>query len=413
MLEKLSESLREVLRKVTNLSHVDKEVVNQIVKDIQRALLLGDVNVSLTLKLSKEVERRALAETPPAGMPYKEYLIKIIYEEITNVLGDLHTIPVKKQKIMSVGLFGQGKTTTCGKIAYYFQKKRFTVGLLALDIHRPAAYDQLKQIAEQLHTEFYGEKDGKDAVKILIHGLEKLKNVDIIVVDTAGRDALDDNLIKELKNIENILKPDETILVIDAVIGQQAGKQAKAFREAVTITGVIVTKMDGTAKGGGALSAVNEVNAPIYFIGTGEHIEDLELFNPPRFVSKLLGMGDIETLLEKFESIASEKDLAKKMEKISSGKFTLKDMYEQMESINKLGPLNKLLGMIPGISGKVNDSKIEETQKKLKKFRYIMDSMTKEEMETPGIIKAERVNRIAKGSGTTARDVKELLNYYE
>jgi len=413
MLEKLSESLRAVFSKISNLSRVDKDTIDIIIKDLQRALLTGDVSYSLTISLTNEVKKRFLSEPPPSGMPYKEYLIKIIYDEISRILGEKHAIPLKKQKIMLVGLFGQGKTTTAGKLGYYFQKKQFNVGFIALDIHRPAAYDQLYQISEQIHAKFFGIRDSKDYLNILKRGLEYLKEVDVIIVDTAGRDALDEELSKELREVSRILQPDETILVIDAVIGQQAGKQAKTFKENVNITGVILTKMDGSAKGGGALTAVNEVKAPIYFIGTGEHLEDLEEFNPPRFVSRLLGMGDIQTLLEKFNATYNKKDIAKKLSKVSTGKFTLKDMYEQIESMNKMGSIDKLLSMIPGFSSKIDKSKLNETQDKLKLYRYIMDSMTVKELENPEIIKSDRITRIAKGSGTSSKEVKDLLNFYE
>ncbi|HDM67336.1 MAG TPA: signal recognition particle protein [Thermoplasmatales archaeon] len=414
VLEDLGESLRGTLRKIANAVTVDSRLIKEIVRDIQRALLQADVNVKLVLDLSKKIEKRALEERPPAGMSNREHVIRIVYEELVKLLGGTRELPVKKQVIMMVGLYGQGKTTTCGKLAIYFKKKGLRPALLAGDVHRPAAYDQLKQIAEQVEAVFYGNKEEKDAVKVVREGIEKLKRVsDVIIVDTAGRHKLEDDLIEEMKGIFHATKPDEKLLVIDAAVGQQAGSQAKAFHEAVGITGIILTKLDGTAKGGGALSAAAEVGAPIIFIGTGEHPSDFERFEPKRFISRLLGMGDIQTLLEKAEESLKGKDAEKTARKILTGKFTLKDMYEQMEMLSGMGPLSKIAEMLPiGLSGRLKQVDMNSTQERLKKFRVIMDSMTEEELENPDIIKASRVKRIARGAGVENRDVKELLRYY-
>ncbi|HDH81474.1 MAG TPA: signal recognition particle protein Srp19, partial [Thermoplasmatales archaeon] len=246
--------------------------------------------------------------------------------------------------------------------------------------------------------------------------LEKLKKYDVIIVDTAGRHSLEDDLIKEMKKIFKAANPDEKILIMDASTGQQAGPQAKAFNDAIGITGVILTKMDGTAKGGGALSAVAETGAPILYIGSGEHVDDLEKFDSTRFLSRLLGMGDIQGLLEKAEEIAKKKGkdkFEKSARQIISGKFTLKDMYEQMEMVSGMGSLSKIAEMLPGgIGQKMKGADMHQTQEKLKKFRSLMDSMTEKEMEEPHLIKSSRINRIARGAGLEPKDVKELLKYY-
>lgn len=307
-------------------------------------------------------------------------------------------------------------TTTCGKIATFFKKKGLRPALIAGDIHRPAAYEQLKQIADQVKVPFYGDKKEKNAVKVVKDGLNKFKrSADVIIVDTSGRHKLEDNLIKEMKDIFKTTKPDEKLLVIDAATGQQAGPQAKAFNDAIDITGIVLTKLDGTAKGGGALSAAAEVGAPIVFIGTGEHPKDFEKFEPAGFISRLLGMGDIKALLEKAEESFKGKDAEKTARRIMSGKFTLHDMYDQMDMLSGMGSLKKVAEMLPGGfpgKGRVKQEDMDTTELKLQKFRNVMDSMTDEEMNDPSIVRASRIKRIARGAGVENKNVKELLKYY-
>lgn len=415
VLEGLSDSLKTTLRKIANAPYIDKGLIKSVVKDIQRALLQADVNVKLVLNLTKEVERRALTERPPAGMSSREHVIRIIYEELVNILGEAKEVDLKKQIILMVGLYGQGKTTTAGKLARFFQKKGLRPALLAGDTHRPAAYDQLKQIADSVSVPFYGEAKEKKAVKVVKNGLKELKDNDIIIVDTSGRHSLEDELIDEIKSIGKVTSPTEVFLVLDGAIGQQAGPQAKAFHEAVKITGVILTKLDGTAKGGGALSAVSETEAPIVFIGTGEHINDLEKFEPPRFISRLLGMGDIQSLLEKAQEVVDKEKAEETARKMLSGKFTLVEMREQLDMMAGMGPLKKVLSMLPfmpGVSDKISDLEMYQTQDRMAKFKVIMSSMTEEEMQNPKLIKSSRISRIARGSGCEPKDVKELLKYY-
>ncbi|MCD6572973.1 MAG: signal recognition particle protein [Thermoplasmata archaeon] len=411
MLKSFGEALRSAFHKIANAPYVDKDLVKEVVRDIQRALIQGDVNVKLVLEVSRKIEKRALEEKPLPGMSNREHVLRIMYDELSSILGKGRELPIKKQRIMMVGLYGQGKTTTCGKLAKYFQKKGMSVALVAGDVHRPAAYEQLKQIGQKINVPVYG--GGNDAIEVVKEALNKFSKYDVIIIDTAGRHALEKELIDEMKKIAKVVQPDEKILVIDASIGQQAGKQAKAFNEAIGITGVTLTKMDGTAKGGGALSAVAETGAPILYIGTGEHLDDLEKFDATRFLSRLLGMGDLETLIEKVEEVAKgkEREIEEKAKKMLSGKFTLIDMYEQMEMLTKMGPFQKLVDLLP-FGGKLNEEEIYETQKKLKKFKVIMDSMTKKELENPNIIKSSRIKRIARGAGVEPKDVKELLKHY-
>ena len=415
VLEGLGDSLKTTLRRIANAPHIDKNLIKSVVKDIQRALLQADVNVKLVLNLTKELEKRALTERPPAGMSSREHVIRIIYEELVTILGETKEVELKKHIILMVGLYGQGKTTTSGKLARYFQKKGLKAALLAGDTHRPAAYDQLKQIADSLSVPFYGEAKEKKAVKVVKNGLKELKDSDVIIVDTSGRHSLEDELIDEIKRIGKITKATEVFLVLDAAIGQQAGPQAKAFHEAVNITGVVLTKLDGTAKGGGALSAVSETEAPIVFIGSGEHLNDLEKFEPSRFISRMLGMGDIQSLLEKAGEVVDKEKAEETARKMLSGKFTLVEMRDQLNMMSGMGPLKKVLSMLPfmpGVSDKISDIEMYQTQDRMKKFKVIMDSMTEEEMLNPKLIKSSRITRIARGSGCEPKDVKELLKYY-
>jgi signal recognition particle subunit SRP54 len=412
VLEGLGKSLRDVLKKIASASSVDENLVKEVTRDIQRALLQADVNVKLVLDLTKEVERRSLNEKPPAGMSAREHVVKIIYEELVKVVGQPKALPLNKQRIMMVGLYGQGKTTTTGKLARYFHKKGLKVGLIAADVHRPAAYDQLKQIGEKIGVPVYGNPETKSAPLLAAEGMNAFANMDIVIVDTSGRHALEADLIEEIKQVAEIVQPDESILVLDASTGQQAGPQAQAFHDAVGVTSVIITKMDGTAKGGGALSAVARTKAPIVFIGSGEHLEDLDPFNNERFISRLLGMGDIQTLLEKAKENITEEQALETTKKIMSGHFTLREMYDQMEMLANMGPLKKLLSMLPGMPGMTDKIDVEESQRRLRVFKVVMDSMTEEEMDDPKLIKSSRVNRIARGAGVDPKEVRDLLHQY-
>jgi len=413
VLEGLASSLKDTLRKIVNAQHIDASLIKEVVKEIQRALILADINAALALKLTREIERRALTEKPPAGMSSRDHVVRIVYEELVHILGETREVSLKKHVIMMVGLYGQGKTTTAGKLGLYFKKRGLRVGLIAGDVHRPAAYDQLTQLGARIGVPVHGEPGETRAPKIVREGMEKFEGFDIIIIDTSGRHSLEDALVDEMKRIANVAQPDEKFLVIDAVMGQTAGPQARAFHEAITLTGVIITKMDGTAKAGGALSAVQATKAPVVFIGTGEHIDELEKFSPPGFISRLLGMGDIKALMEQAQGVVDEATAEETARKIMSGRFTLKDMYEQMKMVSDMGPLGKLMNMLPGVGGKMSKEQMEAAQTRIKQFKVIMNSMTKEEMENPRIIKAARIRRIARGAGVDVADVRALLKQYD
>ncbi len=414
-LERLGSSLHEALKKISKASVVDEAAVKELVRNIQRALLQADVNVKLVLNISKRMEDRALKESVPPGISRREHVVKVVYEELTRFLGEkpvsIRVEPEKKTVIMLVGIQGSGKTTAAAKLARYFQKRGLKPALICTDTYRPGAYAQLQQLANRINIPLYGDPKAKNPVKLALAGLKQFSNRDLIIIDTAGRHKEEQKLIKEMKTLEKKLEPDETMLVIDGTIGQQAIVQAKAFNEATPVGSILVTKLDGSARGGGALSAVAATGAPIKFISTGEKIQDIESFIPSRFVGRLLGMGDLETLLEKVHE-AEIKVPEKKAKAILSGKFSLTDMYEQFEAMKGMGPFRKLLKMIPGMSYNVPEEMLEMAEDRLEKWRVIIQSMTPREKENPKILNASRIRRVAKGSGTSEKEVKELLKQY-
>ena len=415
VLEKLGDALKNSLNKITQSLFVDEKLINELVKDIQRALLQSDTNVQLVFQLTNKIKERAKEKSPP-GITQREYLIKIVYEELTNFLGsEVHEIKITKKpiQIMLVGLFGSGKTTTAGKLAKYFKKRGSKVAVMQTDTWRPAAYEQLEQLSKDVGVDFFGIKKEKDPV-VIYHAFEKkLSEYDVVIVDTAGRDALSEDLIRELNELNAAVEADERLLVISADIGQSAQKQAQAFHDACKVSGVIVTKLEGTAKGGGALSACSVTKSPIVFIGVGEKIDDLELFHPQRFVGRLIGMGDIESLLEKAKEVISEDDAKDMQDKFLKGDFNLVDLYQQMKALKSMGSFGKLMEMIPGMSSmKLPKEALQVQEEKLKKWKFAMDSMTKAELEDPDIIGADRMDRIASGSGLSISEIRELLKQY-
>jgi len=414
-LERLGSSLYDALKKVFRASVVDEATVKELVRDIQRALLQADVNVQLVLGISKRIEERALKEKVPPGISRHEHVIKVVYEELTRFLGDkpvpLKVEPGKRKLVMLVGIQGSGKTTTAAKLARYFQKRGLKPALICGDTFRPGAYAQLQQLANRINVPSYGDVKAKDSIKVVNEGLKQLSEKDVIIVDTSGRHKEEQELIREMKVLEKSIKPDEVMLVIDGTIGQQALAQAKAFNEATPIGSIMVTKLDGSARGGGALSAVAATGAPIKFVGTGEKTEDIEAFVPSRFVGRLLGMGDLETLLDKVRE-AEISVPEKKAKAILSGKFTLTDMYEQFEALKGMGTFKKLLKMIPGMSYNIPDDMVNMAEGRLEKWRVMIQSMTPEERDNPKMFNASRMKRVAKGSGTNEKEVKELLKQY-
>jgi|Deesub1362B_J571_1020462.scaffolds.fasta_scaffold00004_64 signal recognition particle subunit SRP54 len=416
MLDELKGKLRKAIDKLKGKAVIDQKVVREVLKEIQKGLLLSDVNVKIVFEMTKRIEEKALSTEPPRGITIREHIIKIIYDEFTQLLGgSTPELKIKKglNKILLVGIQGSGKTTTAAKLAKYFRDSNYKVGVFSTDTYRPAARLQLKQLISGLNIEFFDIKT-ENSVELATKGIEYFskRDIDIVIIDTAGRHKDEESLMKEMKQLSMIIKPDIIFLVIDASIGQQAYSQAKAFNEATQIGGIIITKLDGTAKGGGALSAAAATGAKIYFIGTGEKIEDFEEYNPPRFVGRLLGLGDLETLLQKFKAIEIDKEKRERLLQIAKGKFTLVDLVEQMEEIRKVGSFSKLLDLIPGFNLKIPKEMLEEAEEKVAKWRHALDSMTDEEKIDPTLIKGSRIKRISRGSGVDEKTIKEMIKQY-
>ena len=418
VLEKLGESLRNTLKKITNSVFVDEKLIEELVRDIQRALLVSDVNVSLVFELTTRIKKRALEEKTPTSISKKEHLVKIVYEELVAFLGsEQKGIVIKENKkpfkILMVGLFGSGKTTSIGKLAKYYTKRGHSVAALGLDVHRPAAMEQLEQICKTANIACFVDKKEKNPTKIYKNFEKEYLKYDLLIIDSSGRDALSKDLIEEIESLNKTINPDERILVISADIGQAAKMQAEAFHKSVSITGVIITKLDGTAKAGGALSACAVTGAPVKFIGIGEKIDDLEEFDPEGFVGRLLGMGDIKALISKASEAMTQEQATDLGKKFLKGDFNFLDLYEQMMAIRKMGPLSKIVELIPGMSSaNIPKEMLSVQEEKLKKWKFIFQSMTREELENPEILTRNRIDRISSGSGSTASEIRELLKQY-
>ncbi len=421
MLEKLGEVLRKATDKIANAIFLDKNLVDSVVRDLQRALIEADVSVPLVKQLTDKIKKAAIDERIK-GIEKKEHIIKLLHDELTDILGEKKKLNLKKgqNRIMFLGLYGAGKTTTTAKLGNYFAKRGKKVALVGLDVYRPAAKEQLKQLAEKHKLSYFIDFEEDDAIKTWkdLEKSGKLKDFDVVLIDTAGRHSLDHELVQEIKTLAKYSKPTEMILVMPADIGQAAKKQAKDFKEAVEISGVVITRMDSSAKGGGALTACNEVKAPVYFITTGEKINDLEEFNPESFLSRLLGMGDLQALMEKIHSVTDESQSKKMQEKLEGGKISLEDVIEQVKSMNSLGGFEKIKGMIPGFSGiekKVPENLLENQEAKIAKWEHIIKSMTPEEKTNPEIFDKEtsRISRVASGAGVSNSDIRSLLKQYK
>ena len=417
----LGSSLQDALEKVAGRSRIDEEAIEEVVRDIQRALLQADVDVSLVNELSDSIRERALNEEPPAGTSPREHVLRIVHEEMMGVVGDATEFELEEQTILLAGLQGSGKTTTSAKMARWFSRKGLQPAIIQTDTFRPGAYEQSEEMAERAEVPFYGDPDSEDPVEIAREGLEEFEDREVVIVDTAGRHALEDELVAEIEDIEDVVDPDMSLLVLDASIGQSAKEQADAFDESVGIDGVVITKLDGTAKGGGALTAVDQTDSSIAFIGTGEEVKDIERFDPDGFISRLLGMGDIRALVDRVEEAMEETDVEEEEldpEKLLSGDFTLRDVYKQMEAMGNMGRLDQVMDMVPGMGGmgdikdEMPEDFAEVTEKRMEKFRAVMDSMTDEELDNPSRVGPSEIRRIARGSGTSEEDVRELLEYY-
>ena len=420
VLDDLGSSLRSTLDNLRGKSRISEEDVEDIVREIQRSLIQADVDITLVQDLSDSIKRRALDEEPPAGTTPRDWVLRIVYEELVELVGESTELPLEKQTIMLAGLYGSRKTTTAAKMAWWFSKKGLRPAVIQTDTDRPGAYDQAKQMAENAEVGFYGDPDEDDPVAIAEAGMEATADADVRIVDTAGRDGLNEELIAQIERIDSAVDPDRNLLVVDAAMGQSAKNQAQEFETSIGVDGVAITKLDGTAKGGGALAAVDQTDSTIAFLGSGETVKDIERFEPSGFISRLLGMGDLEQLTERVERAMEEAQEGEEdwdPEEMLEGSFTLKDMRKQMQAMNNMGPLDQVMDMIPGLGGglkdQLPDDAMDVTADRMREFDVIMGSMTEAELEDPRSIGQSRVRRVARGSGTSEDRVRELLQQHK
>ena len=417
MLDNLKTNLRSAIKKIVSSSGIDEELIKELAKDVQRALLQSDVNVRLVLEITKKLEERSLNETPPPGLSRKDHIVKILYDELAKLLGNETEFSFqagKINKVLMLGIQGSGKTTITSKLAKFLTKQGYKVGVIGADTYRPGALVQLKTMCEKSNVEVYGEENNDDSPQIVKKGLHHFENsnLDIILIDTAGRHKEEQDLLDEMKQISKVAEPDLALLVIDGTIGQQCFNQAEAFHKTIPVGGIVITKLDSSAKGGGAIAASAATGAQIMYIGTGERIDDLEQFSPTRFVGRLLGMGDVKAVLELAKRLENEGDDVR-LKRISSGKMNMDDFYYQLEEVSKVGSLRGFLDNLPGLSGTVKDDQLEQMEGRVERWRYIIQSMTKEEKADPDLLNSSRIKRIARGSGWSEHEVKELLKNYK
>jgi signal recognition particle subunit SRP54 len=430
MLDNLRTGLRSAIKKIVRASDINEDLINSLCKDVQRALLQSDVNVKLVLELTNRIRDRAINEEPVKGLTRKDHIITILYGELATLLGysgqtiknidksqypDKEIInfePDRQSAVLMLGIQGSGKTTVTAKVARWLLKHGYSVGVIGADTWRPGALTQLKMNCSRINVEVYGEEANSNPIDIVKKGLEhfKIQNIDVIIIDTAGRHKEESSLLEEMREMRNAIHPELVLLVIDGTIGQQAFNQAKAFHKAVAVGGIIVTKLDGTAKGGGVLAASAVTGAKVLFVGTGERIDDLEEFSPTSFVGRILGMGDIKAILEMARGLELQAD-ENQARRLLSGKMTIEDFYAQMENVGRMG-IRNVIDNLPGMSGMVKEDQLDALEAKMEKWRFIIQSMTIDEKKNPEIVNESRRKRIARGSGLTEHEVKELVKQY-
>jgi len=417
MLDNLKNGLRSAIKKIVSSSGVDEELIKELAKDVQRSLLQSDVNVKLVLEITKNLEERSLNETPPPGLSRKDHIVKILYDELSKLLGndtEFHFKSGKINKVLMLGIQGSGKTTISSKLAKFLTRQGYRVGVIGADTFRPGALVQLQTMCEKSNVEVFGDENSKDSPDIVKRGLKHFdnSNLDIILIDTAGRHKEEKDLLEEMTRISKVAEPDLALLVIDGTIGQQCFSQADAFNKIVPVGGIVITKLDSSAKGGGALAASAATGAQVMYVGTGERIDDLEQFSPTRFVGRLLGMGDVQAVLDLAKRLENEADEVR-LKRISSGKMNMEDFYYQLEEVTKVGSLQNLMETMPGLSGMVKEDQLEQMEDRVDKWRYIIQSMNKDEKADPDLLNASRIKRIARGSGWPEHEVKELVKNYK
>lgn len=413
MLESLKDRMGGALRNLLGISKLTDSNISEALKEVRTALLSADVHFKVARDFTDRVQAQCLGEVVVKSVSPGQQAVKIIHDELVKLLGEGSSeLPGKRPlRIMLVGLHGSGKTTSTGKLAYFLRKKGFTPALIACDVYRPAAIDQLEVIAGKDDFHFYSDRNTQDVPKIGKEGLRfaKEKGADAILFDTAGRLQVDEDLIKEIKKLRSTIQPDEVYLVADSALGQEAVNVAKHFHEAVQLTGIILTKLDGDARGGAALSMKSITGVPIKFMGTGEKVEDFERFHPDRIAQRILGMGDVVSLVEEAQEKLDQKETERLAKKLKKAEFTLEDFLSQIQQMKKLGPLSSIMEKMPGM-GNVKIGDKENNQ--LVHTEAIIQSMTPKERNTPNILNGNRRMRIAKGSGVQVKDVNALLKQF-
>lgn len=416
MLDNLGSRFQEIFKKVRGHGKLSESNIKEALREVKMSLLEADVNYKVVKDFTAKIQEKAIGTDVLKGINPSQQFIKIVNDELVELLGGTNARLTKGVRnptvLMLAGLQGAGKTTFAAKLGNYLKKQGEKVLMVGADVYRPAAIKQLQVLGEQTGIEVYSEENHQDAIGICERGLAKAKELGstYMIIDTAGRLHIDEKLMEELKEIKRLTRPQEILLVVDAMIGQDAVNLAESFNNVLNIDGVVLTKLDGDTRGGAALSIKAVVGKPIKFVGVGEKIDDIELFHPERLVSRILGMGDVVSLVEKAQSAINEEDAKSLEEKIRTQKFDLDDFLKQLQNIKKLGSLGSILKMIPGM-GQIGD--LAPAEKEMKKVEAIIQSMTKEERKKPEILKASRKQRIAKGSGTEVADVNRLLKQFE
>lgn len=417
MFDLLTSNLQNIFKKLSNKGKLSEENINEAIREIRIALLSADVHYKVVKDFLEKVKTKAIGKEVMESLTPHQQFVKIVRDEMISLLGEgsvkINFTPNKTTKIMLVGIQGCGKTTTCAKLGYYFKKQGKNVALVALDIYRPAAKEQLKILGEQLNIEVY--EDSKDLLSLAKKSIteSEKRGCDVLIFDTAGRLHIDEEMMKELNILKEEINPEEILLVVDAMTGQDAIKQATEFDKILNLTGLILTKLDGDARGGAALSIKSVTGCPIKFVGIGEKLQNLDVFSPERITSRILGMGDVLGFIEKVEENLDLGKVKNMEEHLKKGEFTLEDLREQIREVRKLGPLTQVLEMIPGMRKMLKPREDELEEKQFKVMEAIINSMTKEERNNPKIIDSSRKRRVAKGSGTSVQEINILLKNYE